>query len=159
MKKENGLKKLRRRHGNPRVSKDPARVSIAMAAKSEALTLTILPDRFAVCRLDKETTIPQWAFSGPFVNVTKTDNELSIVCLEAKVPAGIQVQAGWRCLMVSGPLDFSLVGILSSILNPLTRAGVSVFAISTFDTDYVLVQGEQLNTTVSALVAAGHHVI
>jgi hypothetical protein len=88
--------------------------------------------------------------------VTRTDRELSVVCEEGAAPADTKREAGWRLLRVAGPLDFSLTGILAGIAAPLAEAGVSIFAVSTFDTDYIMVKQEDLAKALSALRAAGH---
>ncbi|MCI0418682.1 MAG: ACT domain-containing protein [Acidobacteria bacterium] len=124
-----------------------------------ALTLTILAECFAVARLDENTPFPQWASSGGWWSVTKTDDELSIVCPEEQVPANVMVSRGWKCLKVSGPLDFNLTGILSSLVNPLAEAQISVFALSTYDTDYLLVKAENLERALRVLSFAGHQVL
>jgi len=111
----------------------------------KGLTLSILPDRFAVCRLDSNYPIPLWVLkSKEFFSITRTDEELSIVCFEDSVPYDVKAEKGWRAFKVEGPLDFSLSGILSSLINPLARKEISIFAISTYDTDYILVKEEQL---------------
>ncbi len=119
------------------------------------LTLALLPGTFAVCRLPPDADIPGWA-TGEFVSVTRTGDELSVVCRQEAVPAGVRCESGWRCLRVAGILDFALVGILASLLVPLAEAGVSVFAASTFDTDYLLVREKDLGRAVAALHGAGH---
>lgn len=120
------------------------------------LTLLLLPDTFAVCRLPTETALPDWATIGAFYAITRTAEELSLVCPQQHVPAGVACQPGWRCLQVAGPLDFSLTGVLASLAQPLAAAGVSIFALSTYDTDYLLVQAAQLQTALAALHNAGH---
>ncbi len=122
------------------------------------LTLTLLPDLFAVCRLDRETPVPSWAQTGDFSSITRTRDELSIVCLQRSVPSGFQYEADWRCLKVEGPLDFALIGILASLTTPLAQAGISLFAVSTYDTDYLLVRAGGLATAVRALSDAGFDV-
>jgi len=122
------------------------------------LDLTLLPERLAVCHLEPNEDVPRWAFRSPMSSVTRTDRELSIVCPEAAVPPGIRAERGFRVLEVSGPLDFALTGILASLLDPLAEAGVSVFAISTHDTDYVLVRDESVPRALEALRRAGHRI-
>src|SRR5690349_19722509 len=100
------------------------------------LTLSILPDTFAVCRLKRDAAIPAWAASGDFFSITRTADELSIVCLQSNVPDGVQCESDWRCFKIEGPLDFALTGILVSVATPLAHVGISVFAIATYDTDY-----------------------
>ncbi len=114
------------------------------------LTLSVLPQNLSVCRFNPGYA-PQLPKEG-FYSITKTGEELSIVCEDTFVPPGcIKVEAGWRALKVEGPLDFSLTGILASLANPLAEAGISIFAISTYDTDYVLVKSGDLAKAVEVL--------
>ena len=116
-------------------------------------------DRLAVCRLASDDEIPQWALrSVGFVSVTRTADELSLICAENAVPQGIQCETGWRIFKVEGPLDFTLTGVLASVAQPLAEAAVSIFTISTYDTDYVMVKEQDLEKAVQALAAAGHRV-
>jgi len=126
---------------------------------AQTLTLTVLAEAFAVSRLDKRTPVPTWACSGAWWSVTRTDDELSIVCSEAQVPADVASNRGWKCLKVAGPLDLTLSGVLASLLEPLAQARISVFSISTFDTDYLLVKTENLAATARLLSLAGHQIL
>ena len=122
-----------------------------------SLTLDVLPERFAVVRLAADAAVPEWAQgAGALVSVTRTADELSIVCPEAAVPTDLPAQRGFRGLRVRGPLDFSVVGVLASLAGPLAAAGVSLFALSTYDTDYLLVRAADLERAVAALAGAGH---
>ncbi|MCU0231173.1 MAG: ACT domain-containing protein [Acidobacteria bacterium] len=123
------------------------------------LTLTLLPDRYAVCRFPPEAGLPAGWEGGPFASVTRTADELSVVCREAAAPAGARVEPGWRAFKFEGPFAFETTGILASVAGPLAEAGVGIFAVSTFDTDYVLVRAAQLEPAVRSLAAAGHHLI
>ena len=120
------------------------------------LNLQLLKTRLAICRLDPTTAGPNWAWRGEFTSITRTSDELSIVCAEEAAPRHAKCEAGWRVFRVEGRLDFSLTGVLASIATPLAEAGVSIFAVSTYDTDYVLVKEESLEKAVRALTAAGH---
>ncbi len=127
------------------------------------LTLTALPDTLAVCRLDAASPIPAWADSGNagnagFVSITRTADELSIVCDVAHVPEDVKAERGWRAFKLEGPFEFTLVGVLKQVLDPLAEAKVSVFAISSYDTDYVLVKTAQFEQAVTALTRFGHTV-
>jgi hypothetical protein len=122
------------------------------------LTLRVLPGAFAVCRLGPAAPPPAWQSAGPFVSITRTADETSVVCPETAAPEGARCERGWRCLRVDGTLDLALVGTLASLLAPLAAEGVSVFTISTFDTDYLLVREADLGRAVEALRAAGHSV-
>lgn len=115
--------------------------------------------RFAVCRMDAAAQLPDWLPAEGWLSVTRTSTELSIVCGELAVPEGVKKQGGWRQIELIGPFDFALTGILASVLTPLAAAGVPIFAISTFDTDWILIPGEHLEKAKRALAAAGHNEI
>ncbi len=121
-------------------------------------TLTTLPGRYAVCRLGRDSPVPHWAFTGAFCSVTRNADELSVVCDESVVPNDIQHQAGWACLKLEGPFEFNLTGVLTSVLIPLRDAGIGIFAISTFDTDYVMVPKTSLADAICALISVGHSI-
>ena len=121
------------------------------------LHLTVLSEQLAVCRLASDAPLPVWSATGPFISITRTADELSIVCLEESVADGTTVERGWRYLKVEGPLDFALTGILADLAGALAAVGISIFAISTFDTDYLLVKDETLPEAIAVLEAAGHH--
>jgi GNAT superfamily N-acetyltransferase len=125
---------------------------------TSVLSLTVLEERLSICRLDAGEEIPAWATGGPFFSVTRTRDELSVVCPEDVVPESIRREWGWRALKLEGPFDLSMVGVLTSVAVPLAEAGASIFAVSTFDTDYVLVRKEQLDLAVDTLWARGHRV-
>lgn len=116
-----------------------------------ALSLVVLEPIFAVCRLSAAEAVPDWAYLGSFSSVSRTPRELSIVCEQDNVPSEVRAEVGWRCLMVEGPLAFTEVGILASLTAPLAAAGVSVFAVSTYDTDFLLVKEADLEQTLSSL--------
>lgn len=120
------------------------------------LALTLLADTFAVCRLSKSSPVPAWASSGQFFSITRTADELSVVCPQSVVPDGVRCERGWRCLRVAGPMDFSMIGVVASLVTPLAEAGISVFVVSTFDTDYLLVKEVDLERAMAALGLAGH---
>ena len=125
---------------------------------AKPLTLLEVVGRFAVCKLPPDSAVPAWATAGDVFSVTRTGDELSVVCRQEAVPSGTHAEAGWRCLRVAGAMPFTLVGVLASLTTPVARAGVGVFAISTFDTDYLMVKEAQFPVAVAALRAAGHSV-
>jgi len=129
-----------------------------MAAATRHLELSLLPERFAICRLAADAPIPNWAMQGPFFSVTRAGDELSIVTELYRVPAGVQAQPGWHALKVHGPFVLSEIGVLAALATPLAEAKISLFAVSTFDTDYLLVASETLPAAVAALERAGHTV-
>ena len=120
------------------------------------LTMTLLPDRLAICQLDKDAPIPNWACRGSLCSVTRTPNELSIVCPEANVPAGLPCDGDWRALGSEGPLGFTLTGTVETLAEPMAAAGISIFFISTYYTDYLMVKEKELQIAVLALRQAGH---
>jgi len=123
------------------------------------LTVHLLQGEYAICRFAPQDALPPELWRQPFVAVTRTPEELSVVCpVEARVPGAQRVERGWAVLGVRGPLDFSLVGVLSTLTGTLAAAGVSVCAVSTFDTDYLLVRRAALGEACRALQAAGHSV-
>jgi len=126
--------------------------------EGRALTLELVEGGYAVVRLGPGDPVPAWGQGGPFVSVTRTDTELSIVCLDEAVPAPAAAERGWRCLRVRGPLGFGMTGILASLAAPLASSGVSIFVVSTYDTDYLMVQGRDLERAKDALSRAGHTV-
>ena len=128
-------------------------------ASSARLTLDVLPDTFAICRLDANEPIPAWATARPFFAVVRTRKELSVMCAAELVPPSVKASREWRALEVRGPFDFDLVGIMLSIASPLAEAGVSMMPVATYDTDYVLVRTPQLEQAIAALRAAGHTVL
>ena len=122
------------------------------------LTLTLLPGRYAIAKMDGNAEMPLWARDGQFVSVTRTPVELSIVCPEDNVPAGVLTVPGWRVLKCEGPLDWALTGIMASLAEPLADAGVAIFPIATHDTDYLLIREPHLEQAIHALTAYGHAV-
>ena len=129
-----------------------------MTSPARLLELTLLPERFAISRFAADAPIPAWATEGPFFSVTRTGDELSVVCELSRVPAGVQSQSGWRVFKVHGPFVLTEIGVLTALANPLADAKLSLFAISTFDTDYLLVASETLSAAVAALERAGHKI-
>jgi len=122
--------------------------------------LVAFGDTLAICRLDQKQSLPSWARERPgeFFSATRTRDELSIIMAQSRVPQGTKCERDWRLLGVQGPLDFSLVGIIAGISGTLADARISIFALSTYDTDYILVKRDDFNRAISALRAAGYRV-
>ena len=120
--------------------------------------LILLDGLYAICRLDPSAGLPVWAGAGRFQCSTRTPDELSIVCEASLVPPGVRHEGGWSLLKVEGSFDFSAVGVVASLAGPLARNGISIFVISTFDTDYLLIKRDRLDASARALAAAGHTV-
>jgi uncharacterized protein len=123
------------------------------------MKLVVLQDELAVARLEATDPTPAWAAHGSISSVTRTAEQLSVVCAAAGIPANVQAERGWRCLRVAGALDFSLTGVLAAIAGPLAAANVSIFAVSTYDTDYILVREQAVAAAIECLSAAGHEVV
>jgi putative acetyltransferase len=136
----------------------PTRPTAGLSRTKHHLSLLALEDSFAVSRLGSDAPVPPWATAAGFCCVTRTAEELSVVCRQEAVPEGVRSERGWRGLRVAGPLPFATVGVLAALTVPLAEAGVSVFAVSTFDTDYLLVKEAQWDQAVAALRRHGHEV-
>src|SRR5262245_49640688 len=126
--------------------------------ESRLSSLIAVDGAYAVCRFAPGTVIPPQMLVGPFCSVTRTPNEVSVICPQDAVPEGVACEPGWRCLRVAGTIRFSAVGVLASLTVPLAADGISVFAVSTFDTDYLLVKDQDYDRAVAALRRAGHSV-
>lgn len=121
-----------------------------------SLTMAILPGEYAIHRLAATDPVPAEVLAGDFFSISRTDDELSIVCADTVSLTSTRCDIGWSCIKVLGPLDFSLTGILAHLAGILAQAGISIFAVSTHDTDYILVKTAQLVPAVAALKAGGH---
>lgn len=120
--------------------------------------LRLWPETFAISKLPAKDELPQWHNDLGFSSITRTQEELSIVCEQKYVPLDVVSSRNWHMLQILGQMDFSLVGILSRIATPLATAGISIFAISTYDTDYILVQNKQLEMAMKVLVEEGYQI-
>lgn len=123
------------------------------------LKLFKLAQPLAVCRLDPAETVPAWATAGDFWSVTRTPSELAVICGQADVPAGVRAETDWAGLQVQGPLAFEMVGVLAALAVVLAEAGISLLAVSTFDTDILLVRAACLENACLALRGAGHEIV
>ncbi len=132
---------------------------ITSSPASAQITISLLPGRLAVCRLAASAPLPSWARSDTLLALVRTADELSIVCDEDCVPAGVSNEAGWRAWKVHGPLDFSLIGVLAGITGALADAGVSVFVLSTYETDYVLIKEDRISLSRLTLVKRGYQIL
>ncbi len=122
------------------------------------LTLSLLDQTFTIHRLEPNTKIPESALRSSFFVITHTDEELSLVLPDSVKIESDSSDPGWACFKVQGPLDFGLVGILAGITSVLAEAKIAIFALSTFDTDYILVKREQVRAAQDALASAGYHI-
>jgi hypothetical protein len=120
-------------------------------------TFSLLPGEYTLARMDPDDVIPDWVIDAQgFVSITRTGDELSMVCPSDCVPDGVRADGDWRAIKLKGPFAFDQIGVLSSFATPLANAGVGIFAISTFDTDYILVKTHHCSQAIDALRSAGH---
>jgi hypothetical protein len=126
---------------------------------ASTLTLEVLPGNYAIARLSAAADIPVWATAEPVFSVSRTAAELSILCPAHCIPADQPAETGFRGMRVCGPLAFSEVGILASLVGPLAEAGISIFSLSTYDTDYLFLADTALDAAIAALEHAGHQFI
>jgi len=122
------------------------------------LDLSLLPHTYAVCQFHPDKNIPYWALLGDFVSLTRTHEELSIVCQQDNVPEDTEAERGWRCLQVQGAFDFTVAGVNASLAIPLAEADISVLAIATYATDYLFIKEENVEQALQVLQQAGHYV-
>ena len=123
------------------------------------LELRTISGQFGICKLQPGDSIPSWAISGKFWSVTRTDAGISVVCSQENMPQGVEAERNWRVLEVVGPLSFEMVGYLLSLAMPLAEAGVSIYSVSTFETDLILIQEESFEIACRALTKAGHKIV
>ena len=130
-----------------------------MSNLNEKLNLKLLKGKYSVCRLNKDDEIPKWIFNEEFFSITKTEDELSIVCLQDRIKDNVLCERNWKVLKIEGPLDFSLIGILSKISTLMANNNISIFAISTYDTDYILIKEELIDKAIEVLINNNYIVI
>jgi len=123
------------------------------------LTLRLLPETLAICRLEPGAAVPSWMPKAGFTAVIRTAAELSLYCDETVVPQDVRAERGWRGLELAGPFDFSETGVIAAVAAPLSEAGISISVLATYDTDYVFVRAASLESAVEVLQAAGHRII
>lgn len=123
------------------------------------LTMRLLKGKYGVCRLDKNELIPKLAQNSEFFSITRTSDELSIVCSQNDIPSHIKCEKEWKVLKIEGELDFSLIGILASISTILAQSGISIFAISTYNTDYILIKNKDINNAIQSLIKERYEII
>ncbi|MGX9756862.1 ACT domain-containing protein [Clostridioides difficile] len=122
------------------------------------MKLKLFLEEYAVCRLNSNSKIPTWIDTKNFYSITKTDDELSVVCSNNNIPSDVKSEKEWRILKILGPLDFSLIGILSKISGLLADNKISIFAISTYDTDYILIKEKDIKNACKILNCNGYEI-
>jgi len=123
------------------------------------ITLKALTDAYGVARLEPSDPIPAWADGGGFVSISRSDDELSIVCRQDRIPSDARMDGGWSCLKLQGPFAFDETGIVLSVIAPLSTNGIGIFVVSTFDGDHLLVKATDFEKTCALLVEAGHRLV
>ena len=122
------------------------------------LKLRLQPHLLTICRLEPDQKVPKWALAGSFFTITRHAGELAIVCESRLAPKNVRSHGIWRALVVQGPLDMDLIGVLAAVVCPLAAAGVSLFGASTFDSDYVMVLEQDLKRAIAVLRKVGHKI-
>ena len=120
------------------------------------LKLCVLDGDYAICRLPCKERVPGWAANGSLVSITRSEKELTIVCDEKLVPEGCEKSKDWKCIQIIGSFEFAAVGVIASVSVPLAEKGISIYVVSTFDTDYFLVSAKELESATLALKDFGH---
>ena len=124
--------------------------------KQRQLQLSLLKDKYGICTLPNTAPIPDWALTQSLASITRTEKELTIVCRLEILPSQYQSGPNWQCFKIDGSFDLNQIGVISSISSPLADAGISIYVISTYDTDYFLIQEQNLEKTISVLSSSGH---
>jgi len=130
-----------------------------MPPLNRTLTLSVVAGSYAIAKFPGDAEIPAWATGSAFFSVTRTPEELSVVAAEASIPPELNASRGWRMFKVHGPFAFDEIGVVAALANPLARVGVGIFVISTFDTDYLLAQQDDIPVVVETLEHAGHRIL
>ena len=126
--------------------------------KQRQLQLSLLKDKYGICTLPNTAPIPDWALTQSLASITRTEKELTIVCRLEILPSQYQSDLNWRCFKIDGSFDLNQIGVIASISSPLADAGISIYVISTYDTDYFLIQEQDLEQTISVLSNSGHYI-
>ena len=126
---------------------------------SHQLKFRRLPGPYVVVRFPPDEPVPTWASKGEFTSISRSLDELSIVCPAENLPHDVEAKLHWICLRLEGPFAFSLTGVLLAFIEPLSSKGIPIFAVSTYDTDYVLIQEEWIGEALNALRQAGHQLV
>ena len=126
--------------------------------KQRQLQLSLLKDKYGLCTLPNTAPIPDWALTQSLASITRTEKELTIVCRLEILPSQYQSDLKWRCFKIDGSFDLNQIGVISSISSPLADAGISIYVISTYDTDYFLIKEQNLKQTISILSNSGHYI-
>ena len=126
--------------------------------KQRQLQLSLLKDKYGICTLPNTAPIPDWALTQSLASITRTEKELTIVCRLEILPSQYQSDLKWRCFKIDGSFDLNQIGVISSISSPLADIGISIYVISTYDTDYFLIQEQNLEKTISVLSSSGHYI-
>ena len=124
--------------------------------RKRQLQLSLLDEIYGICVFENDIAIPEWAAAASFCSITRTQKELTIVCPQHSIPSGCEYDANWRCFWVDGSFDLNQIGVISSLAAPLARAGISIFVVSSYDTDYILVKKEKVNQAIAVLTDGGH---
>lgn len=135
---------------------DACALILSIIMERKQLTLIVQPTRLGICRLDPAKPIPDWVYTSAFFSITRTPDELSVVCDETLIPEDQHCHKGWKSIKIRGPLNLSDTGILRSLTAPMAEADIAVFSVSTHDTDYLLVKESDLLQAIAVFSLQGH---
>ena len=122
------------------------------------LKLSLLEDFFGICVFESNASISEWAGTASFCSITRTEKKLTVVCPQNIIPADIEHERDWRCFRIDGSFDLNQIGVISSLAAPLAQAGISIFVVSSYDTDYILVKEEKVEQAIAVLSGDGHSI-
>jgi len=123
------------------------------------LQLSLLKETYGICVFPSNAIIPEWALMTSLCSITRTKKDLTIVCPQNIIPPDSESDLNWRCFRIDGTFDLNQIGVISSLAAPLAQADISIFVISTYDTDYILVKDQKVEHAVSVLIDYGHMII
>jgi len=127
--------------------------------RERKLQLSLLDEVYGICIFPNNAPVPEWAVTASLYSITRTKKELTIVCPQSVIPSDCEYDSNWRCFRIDGSFDLNQVGVISSLAAPLAQAGVSIFVVSSYDTDYFLVTGEKVEKAIAALSDNGHLIV
>jgi hypothetical protein len=126
--------------------------------KNRRLQLTLLKEMFGICRYENTAPIPDWASDAPMCSITRTKKELTIVCPQNIIPAESDCSGQWRCFRIDGSFELDETGVIASVSVPLAEAGISIYVVSTYDTDYFLIRDCAIENAIAVLTDMGHKI-
>ena len=123
------------------------------------MKLKLLKPTYSICKLSPDNEVPSWALTSSTFFLSKTSDELSIICPATEIPSEVKVSNGWRCIRVDGDLEFDEIGVVTTVSSPIANKGISLFLVSTHDRDYVLIHKDDLDNAISEYEKKGFSIV